>query len=600
LWKARAGRFARWRLFAEVVGALRAIVRANELALVLLAAMVGMIAGLAVAVMSRTTQLLHEILFAIPPGAHLSASTGLEVWRVLAVPVLGGLVLGAVMTASGRFRSRQVIDPIEANALYGGRMSLLDSLGVGLETMISNGAGASVGLEAGYSQVGAGAGSKVGEYAHLRRNELRMLVACGAAGAIGAAFNAPLTGAFYAFELILGSYTIANLTPVVASALAGTAVARLLGAQSTALGIATSNVPSWDDQLLFLLLAALAALAGIALMIGVTMTERAFSRTRVPRALRPALGGVVVGTLTLLYPQVLSSGHGALYGLLESPLPLRDMAMVLLLKAVASAVSIGSGFRGGLFFASLFMGALTGALFAGIAGWAYPPFGPDPQAYALIGMSSMAVAVIGGPLTLVFLALEVTGDFALAPSLIAGVLIATLTARRLFGYSFATWRFHLRGEAIRSAQDIGWIRNLTVGRLMRRDLRTVRIDTPLGAFRRQFPLGSTGSVVALDEGQRYAGIVLLPEAHAHELDDQVTATRVGSLLHYTDAVLLPPMNVKEAAAAFERARADELAVVDSEDGRRLVGILSEQHLLRRYSEELDQRRRELSGDTDRR
>ena len=575
---------------------LRALLRADEIAFVALAILVGAGAGFAVTVMSRTTQLLHELLFAIEPGTRLSASTGLEAWRVLLVPVAGGLLLGAVMSASGRFRSRQVVDPIEANALYGGRMSLLDSLGVGLETMISNGAGASVGLEAGYTQVGAGMASALGGRIRLRRNDLRILVGCGAAGAIAAAFEAPLTGAFYAFELVIGGYAVAALAPVVASALTGAAIAKLLVAQTTSLEIVSTMTPTWQDELLLLLVAALAGLAGIGLMIGVTNAERIIRATRLPRAVRPALGGVAVGGLALLAHQVLASGHGALASLLVGPLPLREIALVLACKAAASAISIGSGFRGGLFFASLFMGALTGALIAGGINALVPALYADPQAYALIGMSSMAVAVVGGPMTMVFMALEMTGDFALAPSLIAGVLIAALASRRLFGFSFATWRFHLRGEAIRSAHDIGWIRNLSVGRLMRRDVRTVRADTVLAAFRRQFPLGSTGRVVALDEAERYAGIVLLPEAHGPELDDQAANLKLETLLHYRDVVLLPSMNVKEAAAMFESAAADALAVVDDPEQRQVLGILTEAHALRRYTEELDQRRRELVGE----
>ena len=195
-------------------------------------------------------------------------------------------------------------------------------------------------------------------------------------------------------------------------------------------------------------------------------------------------------------------------------------------------MSIGSGFRGGLFFASLFMGALLGTLFAGSCRSSHPGCSRARTCCAIVGMSSMAVRVVGGPLTMVFLALETTGNFALALPCIAAVLVAALTARRLFGYSFATWRFHLRGEAIRSAQDVGWIRNLTVGRLMRRDVRTVRADMPLAAFSRQFPLGSTGRVVALDAADRYAGIVLLAEAHAPELDDQDDAPALETLLHY--------------------------------------------------------------------
>jgi CIC family chloride channel protein len=198
---------------------------------------------------------------------------------------------------------------------------------------------------------------------------------------------------------------------------------------------------------------------------------------------------------------------------------------------------------------------------------------------------------------MVFLAVEMTGDFALAPLIVPSVLVASLTARRLFGFSFATWRFHLRGEAIRSAHDVGWIRNLTVERLMRQDLPTVRVDSLLSDFRRDFPLGSNQLVVAVDENGRYAGIVPLNRAYALDLDQAAASTKLAALLAHKDQVLLRSMNVKEAVATFEAAEADALAVVDNTTDRRVVGVLTEAYALRRYSEELDQRRRELMGES---
>jgi chloride channel protein, CIC family len=266
--------------------------------------------------------------------------------------------------------------------------------------------------------------------------------------------------------------------------------------------------------------------------------------------------------------------------------------MLVVLKSIASAVSIGSGFRGGLFFASLFLGALVGRTFAGALALVSTAHAVSPVVCALVGMSGLAVAIIGGPLTMGFLALESTGSLPLTIAVLAACVISSLTVRRTFGYSFATWRFHLRGEAIRSAVDIGWMRNLTVGRMMRREVRTVRADTPLAAFRRDFPLGAHSRVVVVDEGNRYAGIVQLSEAHA--IDSK--AENLADLLHHQTDVLLPQMTVKDAAAAFEQAEADALAVIDGRDTRRVLGLLTEQHALRRYSEELDRRRRELSGE----
>jgi len=191
-----------------------------------------------------------------------------------------------------------------------------------------------------------------------------------------------------------------------------------------------------------------------------------------------------------------------------------------------------------------------------------------------------------------FLALESTGSLPMTVAVLAAAVVSSLTVRRTFGYSFATWRFHLRGEAIRSAVDIGWMRSLTVGRMMRPEIRTVRADTTLAAFRRDFPLGATARVVVVDEAARYAGIVLLAEAHAVDCK----AATLAELLHYQSDMLLPQMTIKEAVTMFEQAESDALAVVDNGETRLVLGLLTEQYALRRYSEELERRRRELSGE----
>jgi CIC family chloride channel protein len=576
--------------------------RVEEIAFVLLGGAIGLFAGIAVVMMGRALEMMHELLFAIERGTLLGAGPAVGSWRAICVPIAGGLVLAIVMKLSGRFRSRKIVDPIEANAIYGGRMSLLDSLGVGLECLISSGSGASVGLEAGYSQVGSGLASYLGYMLRLRRNDLRTLVGCGAAGAIAAAFDAPLAGAFYAFELVISGYTVGAFAPVVVSALAGSVVAERLAEHSSMIPVATNSIALWQEQLpLVLIDALLASFVGIALMLAVTQAERVFATKRLPSGLKPAVGGLAVGMLAVSFPQVLSSGHGALqttlYELLGTPIPLRVMAIVLLLKSFATAVSVGSGFRGGLFFATLFMGALTGGLFAGLINLEFPGMQLDPQAYALVGMSGMAAAVIGCPFTMMFLTLEITGAFALIPLLVPSVLLSALTARRLFGYSFATWRFHLRGETIRSAHDIGWIRELTVARLMQQNVRTIGDNITLADFRRKFPPGSADVVIVLDDGERYEGIISLNRAYAFEFDATAAGTSLGHLVECKGRFLLPAMNVKEAVAEFERSEAEALAVVDSVSNLHVLGVLTEAHALRRYSEELDQRHRELAGET---
>src|SRR4029079_2535211 len=273
-------------------------------------------------------------------------------------------------------------------------------------------------------------------------------------------------------------------------------------------------------------------------------------------------------------------------------MPLQIIAGVFILKALASIISLGSGFRGGLFFATLFMGALGGRLFAAGVDLIWPGLALDPNVYAVIGMSALSASVIGGPLTMSFIALESTGDLWLTTVVLAAVIISTQITRELFGYSFATWRLHLRGETIRSAADVGWLRDLTVRRLMRADVVTVNADMPIAEFRTKFPPGSKTQVSAVDEAGRYAGLVLLADAHARDGDTRKT---LRSVLHYQLVVLHPGMNIREAIGAFDLAEAESLAVVESGDNRP-IGILTEAHAMRRYAEESERRRREVLGE----
>lgn len=577
-------------------GRIRALVRFSELGLIAAAAIIGAISGVVVTTIRMAAQFMHQLIFEIEAGSSLSAAQALEPRNAVLGPVAGGLALGFILLVMARLGKKSIVDPIEANALHGGRMSLVDSFLVVVQNVVSNGFGASVGLEAGYTQISSGIASRLGLALETRRNDLRTLVGCGAAAAIATAFNAPLTGAFYGFELIIGTYSVATLTPVVVAALTGTIVSHLLVGNAFFVTIGDFGAVTNGDYVPAFVLGIICAGFGILIMQGVTLVEAAARRTVGFAPIRPMIGGFIVGTLGLISPEVLSSGHGALHLNLNTTATIGALALVIVLKSVASAVSIGSGFRGGLFFASLFLGALLGKLFAAAAPYIFVSATLTPSVYAIIGMSSLAVAIIGGPLTMTFLALEMTGNFPITVLVLIGIIASSLTVRKTFGYSFATWRFHLRGETIRSAHDIGWVRSLTVGKMMRRDVRTARNDITLAVFRREFPLGSTQRAVVTDSDGKYAGIVLVPEAHAASLDAKATEMPVTALLRYKSDVLVPQMNAKEAVAKFDAAESEALAVVDDPQSGHVLGLLSESHTLRRYSEELDRRRREIAGE----
>src|SRR6185312_5601548 len=212
---------------------------------ILLCALMGCFIGAAVDLLREGVAWLHVFDFGIPVDHYLSEGSGVSRARLLFVPLLGGLLLGLAALLRQSLKPGDIVDPIEANALHGGRMSLSDSLWLTFTTLVSNGAGASLGMEAGYSQLGAGVYSWLGRYFRLRRTDLRVFVTAGAGAAIAAAFNAPLAGAFYGYELILGSYTTRALAPVVVATVCAALTQRAMSHMNAMFEVGGSfNVPS--------------------------------------------------------------------------------------------------------------------------------------------------------------------------------------------------------------------------------------------------------------------------------------------------------------------------------------------------------------------
>lgn len=568
-------------------------VRDSALALVVLSALLGTSIGFAVAILHEAVALAQSLAFALPEESRLG-SVRPDLLHALAVPALGGLILGVLVAVVRRWRPRDIVDAVEANALYGGKMSLTDSLRLTATTALSNGSGASVGMEAAYTQAGSGFASSLGQRLHLRRSDLRTLVGCGAAAAIAAAYQAPLAGAFYAFELVLGGYTLANLAPVGAAAVAAVAVSGLLAAPGVPMEIGRPVVVAGWDYAVCGAVGFAAGWLSIAAMQAVTLAERGFRALPLPRWLHPALGGLSVGAIALWVPEVLGAGPGTARPELADGAAI--VAVLLLAKVLASAISLGSGFRGGLFSASLFIGGLFGGLAVSLLTALAPDFPVDRELLVLVGMGSVAAGVVGAPVTMVLLVLESTQDLWAASGVMIGVVASIVVVRHAFGYSFSTWRFHLRGVPIRGAYDVGWLSELTALRLMRADVSTALATQSVEALRRAYPLGSAKLIFATDSQGLYAGMVDMSAAHDPELDLVAAETTVGSLARHGGVALYPGDDIRCVLERLCEAEVEALPVLAAPGDRRIVGYVTEAFALRRYSQALEKQRSEDLGE----
>jgi len=432
--------------------------------------------------------------------------------------------------------------------------------------------------------------SRFGRQFRLRREDQRIFVTAGAAAAIAAAFNAPLAGAFYGFELILGSYMPRALAPVAVASVCATLMQRTLNRPQPLFEMSGPMLLDTRSYGLFLIMGIVAAGVGILAMQAVTWSERGLRKLEVPEWMRPFIGGVVLSAIAWEFPQVLGSGHGAIQYHFDMRWALLPLAALLVAKLVASAISVGSGFRGGLFSSSLFLGSLFGGVFVQSLAPFMHGLALQEPAFLLVGMGSVAAAIVGAPLTMVFLVLEATGDFPVTLGVLTGVITASTIVRLTFGYSFATWRFHVRGLGIRGAHDVGWISDMTVARLMRSDPKIVRSDMTLRALRAKFPPGAIKSVYATDPEGRYVGVIDMLAVHDPQIDDVIDFTVVADLVGLKSVYLLPSENVRTALARFEQTQTEALPVLSARADPRVVGFLTESYALRRYSQELERRR----------
>jgi len=572
--------------------------RDSSVAPIALAVVIGVAVGTATCVLQRLLSLIHLLLFGTPVIGHLSAGDAEGPIRLIGVAVVGCFLYGLVAAAERRWRGRDVVDPIEANALYGGRMSLRDSLSLTAMTLFSTGVGASVGMEAAYTQSGAGFASQLGQLFRMRRSDLRTLVGCGTAAAIAAAFNAPLAGAFYAFELVIGSYSLAALAPVGLASVSAALVGRSVFGTYSIFLVPQQLPPTNIDFFYFVVIGFAGAGVGIAAMRAVTGVERVLQDLKIARGLRPLVAGLSLAAMALIYPEVLGAGHGAIQLTVDGVFATSALFGILLAKIAASALSVGTGMRGGMFSSSLFLGCLLGALIGKGAALLSPSVANFEITFTLAGMGAVGASIIGAPVTMILLVLETTGNYDITIGVIVSVVLASFASRQWFGYSFSTWRFHQRGLRLRGAYDIGWLADLTARNLMRRDPIFVSVNETLETARQTYAVGTVKRLFVLEETGAFRGVIDTAALHLAPAPTEGVAKRVGDLLPAPQQPILPSTPIRSILSQFEQQEVETLAIVNDLSNRRVVGFVTEAYVLKRYNQELERRRSEELGDSE--
>jgi len=525
---------------------------------------------------------------------------------VIFVPAIGGLLVGLLVYFFAReAKGHGVPEVMEAIALRGGRIRPRVALVKSLASSLSIGSGGSVGREGPIVQIGSALGSTVGQAFHLSDDRIRNLVACGAAGGIAATFNAPIAGVIFALELILGEFSVRYFSTVVIAAVSADAIGQAIFGDVPAFPIPTEyslNSP-WEFAF-YPVLGFLAALVGVGFVRLLYWSEDLFAAWKsVPEWVQPAIGGALLGALALGYPlvtqvtwervpQIFNVGYDVIQGALTNDMMLGVVLTLLVLKLLATVLTLGSGGSGGVFAPSLFMGAMLGAAFGLAVNQLFPGVPAPPGAYALVGMAAVFAAGAHAPITAVLILFELTGDYRIILPLMLTVVIATLLSRRLLkGESIYTLKLSRRGVRLERGRDVDVMQGVTVEEVMTRQVDVVTEDLTLVELSESFSNTRHHGFPVLDKHGKLWGIVTLTDlenAVAQEMPRSATVADIGTPREQL-LVAFPDESLGIVLARLGTRGLGRLPVVSRDDPSHLIGLVRRHDIVRGYNVALTRR-----------
>jgi len=504
-------------------------------------------------------------------------------------PSAGGLVVGLITYRFAReVKGHGVPEVIEAVALRGGRIRPRVMIAKLFASGICIGSGGSVGREGPIVQIGSAIGSTIGQWLRIDEQRLRTLVGCGAAAGIAATFNAPIAGALFAVEVILGDFGVAQFSPIVISSVTGTVVSQHFLGDFPAFTVPPYSLVHSGELFAYAGLGLLAGFAALLFIRTLYATEDLFDRVRLPLPLKGMIGGAIVGVIGISLPQVFGVGYEAINEALTGNIIWPLMLALVVAKLVAVSITIGSGGSGGIFAPSLFIGAMLGGAVGTVVHTIWPDSTGPPGAYALVGMGAVVAAGTHAPITAIVIIFELTSDYKIILPLMISCIIATLLATRLQSASIYTLKLIRRGLDIRSGKALNLLEAVLVREEMRSDMMTVAPDDVLPVLISKF-VEHPGSVLfVVDDEHRLLGIITTDVIRPAMAETSGLSALViaGDLMVESDLpVVTPDDSLADVMKLLARYQG-ELPVLS--EGR-MVGVIWSQDVIERYNTELFKR-----------
>lgn len=556
--------------------------------LLLLAAVIGFLAGLA-STLFRWMIGFFGVLFS-PEGLSWIGITGSSIPFLLPLmPMVGGIFTGTICHFfPDAVKENGVHRVMHAVAMKAGKVRKRTLLTCSTTSALTIGSGGSAGREGPTVQIGSAVGSALGNLFHLSHERVQVLVGCGAAAGIAASFNAPLAGVLFALEIILRDFTIHTFSPIVVASVIGTATGRALEGNEITFQVPAHQLVSYSEIIFYLFLGLLCGVVS-KLFVSIYFKSHDFfdKKIHIPKPLKPALGGLIIGFISLLSPAILGNGYEFMEKALSGDIFWGLAFALIFLKIISTSVTLGSGGLGGVFAPSLFIGAMLGSAYGAMVHAINPAFTASPETYALVGMGAVAGAVMQAPLTNILMLFELTNDYTIILPIMITCIVSAYTFRAFNKNSIYEQKLLKEGINIKHGREVSILNSIKVSDVLSKEVTMVPEGMPFRKILETVSYSKNFYFPVVNSQGEMSGLLSF-----HMIREMMFEEDLGDLVVANDLkvkavmTLTPDDNLNQAMEMFAKLDVEQLPVVQRNDPKRVIGMVNRGEVVASYNREV--------------
>jgi chloride channel protein, CIC family len=560
--------------------------------MIIVAIIIGVLAGFG-AIAIRV--LIKEIsLLSYPGGENFLLNVMHAPWlKILLIPVIGGLIVGPIIYFfAPEAKGHGVPEVMQAILLKGGMIRARVAVIKAIASAISIGTGGSVGREGPIVQIGSSLGSTVGQFFRIPSKKLKTLVGCGAAAGIAAAFNAPIAGALFAVEIILMDFAVAQFSPIVISSVMATVISHSFQGDFAAFLVPKYHLSSPYEIFFYFILGAVSGVVSFLFIKVLYFLEDFFdNKFHIAEYLKPAVGGIGIGIIALIFPQIMGVGYDSINLALHENLIWYVALLLVFVKLIATSLTLGSGGSGGIFAPSLFIGAMLGYFFGSIAHYLFPAITATPGAYALVAMGGLVAGTTRAPITAIIIVFELTNDYRIILPLMITCIISTILSSKLSRESIYTLKLLLRNINIKEGTELNIMESIFVKNIYTTSYDTLNINDNFNQVVNKVIRGKGPEFPVTDPEGHVLGMISIYDIkdNLYERDSLKNLLIAGDIANTNFTPLTPDDNCQTATDKMREYDLEGLPVVDETDSKIITGMIWMKDIQSAYQKEIEAR-----------